>query len=322
MQDRGGRPPEWFASAFYASPVPLSISTLEGARLIDVNDSFVRVFGYPREEILGRSSLEVGLWAKPEERAACADRVRREGVLRNVEIAVRRKSGEVFPVLVSVDLVPLGEEPCVIATYQDMSEIRRLEAQFLSSQKMGALGRLAGGVAHDFNNLLTAILAHCGLGLADLPTGDPRGRHLEGIRKTADRAAALTRQLLAFSRRQPMQADAIDLRALVADMEGLLRQLIGEDIRLETELDPSVGPIRADRSQMEQVILNLAVNARDSMPTGGRLVIEASNADLPTASARSANGRFVRLALRDTGCGMDRETMSHLFEPFFTTKPK
>ena len=321
MSDRGVRPLEWFATAFYASPVPVSISTLDGARLIDVNDSFVRVFGYSREELLGRSTLEVGLWVKPEERAAHAERIRREGALRNVEISLRRKSGELVPALASVDLVAIGDESCLIASYQDLSEIRRLEAQVQGNQKMGALGRLAGGVAHDFNNLLTAILGHCGLALQEGDPSDPRGRHIEGIRKAAERAAGLTRQLLAFSRRQALQPVAIDLRALVADMEGLLKQLLGEAIELVNAVDPVVGRIRADRSQMEQVILNLAVNGRDAMPHGGRLVIEASNADLPTTSAPSPHGRFVRLAIRDTGCGMDRETLSHLFEPFFTTKP-
>ncbi len=301
---------ETVARAFYAGPVPVSVTTLDGARILDVNDAFVRLFGYPREELIGKSSVEAGYWVRPDERREFARRVREEGSLRDIEVQFRRKTGDVFTALACVDLVEIKGEPCVIVSYQDITERRRLEEELVRTRKMGALGRLAGGVAHDFNNLLTAILGHAGLALRELRPGDPGRTHLEGIQKVAERAAGLTRQLLTISRRQVMQPTSLDPGIVLREMEGLLRHLLGEGIRMELLLDPGLGTLRADRSQVEQVILNLAVNARDAMPGGGRLTIWACNA-----------GDAIRLAVTDTGCGMDRETLSHLFEPFFTTKP-
>jgi two-component system cell cycle sensor histidine kinase/response regulator CckA len=301
---------ETVARAFYAGPVPVSASTLDGARILDVNDAFVRLFGYPREDLIGKPSVEAGHWARPDDRREFARRVQEEGSLRDVEVQFRRKTGDVFTALTCVDLIEIDGEPCIIVSYQDLTERRRLEEELLRTRKMGALGRLAGGVAHDFNNLLTAILGHAGLALRHLRAEDPARTHLEGIQEAAERAAGLTRQLLTISRRQVMQPTTLDPGIVLGEMEGLLRHLLGEGIRMELLLDPGVGTLRADRSQFEQLILNLAVNARDAMPGGGRLTIWASHA-----------GDGIRLAVTDTGCGMDRETLSHLFEPFFTTKP-
>ncbi|HXX93989.1 MAG TPA: ATP-binding protein [Planctomycetota bacterium] len=301
---------ETVARAFYAGPVPISVSTQDGARILDVNDAFLRLFGYSREELIGKSAVDAGIWVRPDERRDFGRRVKEEGSLRDLEVRLRKGSGEVFTALASVDPVEIEGEPCVIVSYQDVTERRRLEEELVRTRKMGALGRLAGGVAHDFNNLLTAILGHAALSLRELRPDDPGRPHLEGIQKAAERAAGLTRQLLTISRRQVMQPATLDPSVVLGEMEGLLRHLLGEGIRMELLLDPGVGTLRADRSQLEQVILNLAVNARDAMPGGGRLSIWASNA-----------GDGIRLAVTDTGCGMDRETLSHLFEPFFTTKP-
>jgi PAS domain S-box-containing protein len=205
--------------------------------------------------------------------------------------------------------------------------LRETEAQLRQAQKMEAVGRLAGGMAHDFNNLLTVIRGYSELLLGRLGTTDDMRKDMEEVKKAADRASGLTRQLLAFSRRQFIAAKVLDLNALVANMDGMLRRLIGEDlVDLNAELDASTGAIKADPGQVEQVIMNLVVNARDAMPKGGRLTIETTNVTIGNEASLDAvgvaPGSYVMLAVRDNGHGMDAETRSHLFEPFFTTKEK
>jgi len=208
----------------------------------------------------------------------------------------------------------------------DLTEQRLLERQFLQAQKMEPLGRLAGGIAHDFNNLLTAILGYAEFLGSEFAESDPRLREVDEIRKAADRAAGLTRQLLAFSRKQVLNLSPLDLNAVVANMDRMLRRLIGEDVKLTTVLSPELRPAHADTGQVEQVIINLAVNARDAMPHGGVLRLETANveltaADLP-ADSDPQPGAFVMLAIRDTGVGMTSQTKAHLFEPFYTTKER
>lgn len=205
--------------------------------------------------------------------------------------------------------------------------LQQTEAQLRQSQKMEAVGRLAGGVAHDFNNLLTVIRGYSELILSRLGASDPAKREMEEVKKAADRAAGLTSQLLAFSRRQFVATKLVDLNSLVTNMDGMLRRLLGEDIiELCSELDQSLGSIKADPGQIEQIVMNLAVNARDAMPTGGRLTVETLNVSIGKGPRRETMplepGEYVLLAVKDTGHGMDEETQSHLFEPFFTTKAK
>jgi signal transduction histidine kinase/CheY-like chemotaxis protein len=211
-----------------------------------------------------------------------------------------------------------------VVVFEDIAERKQLEAQLRRAQRMEAVGRSAGGVAHDFNNLLMVIKGYSDLMLDRLSPGEPFRKNADEIKKAADRAASLTRQLLAFSRMQVLQPKVLDLNAVVAEMGKMLPRLIREDIELTIVTKASLGRVRADQSQIEQVILNLVVNARDAMPQGGKLTIETANVDLDVGYARRhagvSPGSYVMLAVSDTGVGMDAETQAHIFEPFFTTK--
>ena len=234
---------------------------------------------------------------------------------------------QIAPALERAELLERLEarvEERTAALKAEIAERESLQKQLVQAQKMEAIGRLAGGVAHDFNNLLTIITGYSSLLLNELPSGGPSRGHLEEVKKAADRAATLTRQLLAFGRRQVLAPEVLNLNKIVANMDNMLRRLIGEDIDLVTKLEPALSRTKVDPSQVEQVIMNLVVNSRDAMPEGGKLTIETANAELDANYVRrhamAAPGRFVMLAVSDAGCGMDAETQSHIFEPFFTTK--
>ena len=225
------------------------------------------------------------------------------------------------------NLVTHGDEslPALTCCVRDVSERRALEEQLKHSNKMEAVGRLAGGVSHDFNNLLTAIIGYAERALRKLDPEAPLRNDLEQILKAGERATRLTRQLLVFSRHAKVAPQVLDMNAVVSDMATLVRRTIGEDIELRVTLDPSVGHVNIDKGYLEQVVLNLCVNARDAMPGGGRLTIETANAEVgvnaPGARFDVNAGRYVRLAISDTGYGMSPDTLSHIFDPFFTTKP-
>jgi nitrogen-specific signal transduction histidine kinase/CheY-like chemotaxis protein len=217
-----------------------------------------------------------------------------------------------------------GEPKRAIGISMDVTARRLLEAQYQQAQKMEAIGRLAGGVAHDFNNLLTAILGYCHILLAELGADDPRREDVNEINKAGVLAAALTRQLLAFSRKQIIEPAILNLNDIVSSMQPMLARLLGEDVNVVLTLAPSLGAVKADRSQVEQIVLNLAVNARDAMPLGGTLMIETADVDFDERYAERnfsvAAGPYVSLVVSDTGVGMTPEVQARLFEPFFTTK--
>jgi hypothetical protein len=312
-----------FAKAFYANPSGMAITTLEGT-LVDVNDTFLRTLGYTRQEVVGRNALELGLWRDATDRASVVDRVRAGGHVENLEIRFRTKAGAVRTLLYSAELVELDGTPHMLALSTDITERRRLEDELRQAQKMEAIGQLAGGVAHDFNNILTAIHGYADLLAGDLPPDDVRLEDVEEIRKAARRAAQLTRQLLAFSRKQVLEPRVLDVNTLVENMDKMLRPVLGENVALKSALAADLHAVRADPNQLEQVILNLAINARDAMPGGGKLTVETRNVELDEEYAAQhvavVPGHYVMLAVSDTGTGMDAQTQARIFEPFFTTK--
>ena len=299
-------------------------STVDG-KILDCNQAFARMLGYEsREELLAVPAWQ--LYAEPSDRKAILDRLQEEGAISNYENHVRRRDGTSGWLLESVTMIEQGPgQPVILeSTTIDITAQRRLEEQYRQAQKLESIGRLAGGVAHDFNNLLTAINGYAELVLTDLPDDSEFRGPLEEICKAGQRAASLTQQLLAFSRKQLLQPVVLNLNAIVADAEKLLKRLIGEDIEFLAQLDPAIGSVRADQGQMHQVVMNLAINARDAMPEGGRLTLETANVDLVATEARddpdAITGPCVRLSVGDTGHGMDPETRRRVFEPFFTTK--
>jgi PAS domain S-box-containing protein len=301
-------------------------SNPESGKLLDVNPALVEMLGYTSEADLKAVNLDVNVYRDPDERARILQH--RPERFDGVEVIWKRKEGTLINVRLSGRLVrdPEGATDYYEMIAENVTEQRALEHQLRQAQKMEAVGRLAGGVAHDFNNLLMVIKGHTELLLEHMREHDADYRKVEQIHKAAERAAALTRQLLAFSRMQVLQPKVMDLNAVVTEMSKMLPRLIGEDIELSIVASPKLGRVKADPVQMEQVILNLAVNARDAMPRGGKIVIETSNCELDEAYARRHPpmhaGRFVMLAVTDTGIGMDVETQAHIFEPFFTTKEK
>lgn len=298
-----------------------------------VNDQACRSLGYSREELLSLRLWDIDSLYPKERWFSNWEQYQenRQGGGEHVETCHRRKDGVVFPVEVSSKHLWLGDHELHVAFVRDISERRqaeedqaKLEEQLRQAQKMESIGRLAGGLAHDFNNLLTVIQGYCGLMQAQISNESPLLEDLKQIQRAGERATTLVRQLLAFSRKQVLAPTLLDLNSLVANLRKMLERLIGEDITLSTVLQPGLWTTIADPSQIEQVIMNLVVNARDAMPTGGKLTIETRNVLLDHNYLKSRleapSGPCVMLVVTDTGCGMDADTQARIFEPFFTTK--
>ena len=309
---------------FEENPIPLLVIDAETLMFLSVNDAAVRQYGYSREEFARMSITDI----RPEDdallplaRAAAPPEVRTP---RSRAYRHRRKDGSTVIVeVVSRDFVFAGRHARLVLAI-DVTEQRHLEDQLRQSQKIEAVGQLAGGIAHDFNNLLTIIKGNVELILHQLPSGVPLKNDLEQVAHAASRAALLTRQLLAFSRKQVLTPAVLDLNEVVSEAERMLRRVIGEDITFVTELAPVVSRVTADRGQIEQVLVNLVVNARDAMPAGGVLTVATADIDLSPTEATARGilpGAYVTIRVRDTGIGMDDATRSRIFEPFFTTKP-
>ncbi|HSE49394.1 MAG TPA: ATP-binding protein [Terriglobales bacterium] len=311
-----------FRLLFAANPHPMWVVDLETLRFLEVNDAAVRRYGYSRDEFLSMRLTQI---RPPDEVPKLLESLADETGIREFGVWKHAcKNGEIVTVEIHAEPIQFAGHNAMLVLSQDLTERQRLEEQLRQSQKMEAVGTLAGGIAHDFNNLLTVIKGYSCLVLDRVKEDEQLAREVGQIEKAAEKAATLTRQLLAFSRRQVLQPRNINLNAIVASVDNMLRRVIGEHIEIVNRFAPDVGTVRADPSQIEQVILNLAVNARDAMPTGGRLTFTTSNVVIDEAFAREhlgiRPGRCVLLEVSDTGHGMDAETQRHIFEPFFTTK--
>jgi PAS domain S-box-containing protein len=322
---------EKFEALLEAAPDAMVIVN-EAGRVLLVNGQTETMFGYSRREILGQP-LEILVPEAQRDgharhRFAYAADPKRRTMGSGLTLHARRKDGSTFPAEICLSPIHTAEGTLISSAIRDITERVRLEEQLRQSQKMEAIGRLAGGVAHDFNNILTAIIGYADLA-ASRPSVEAARQDVDEILRAADRAASLTRQLLAFSRRQALQPSLLDLSLTVAETAAMLRRLIGDNIALVVENDEPLGMVMADAGQLSQVVMNLAVNARDAMLEGGTLSIATRNVDLADRAedqeevpAPLPAGSYVTVSVSDTGAGMDAATLACIFEPFFTTKER
>ncbi len=315
---------ERLSKAFECSPLPVAILRLQDHGYVEVNAAFLAVTGYQRPELIGRSLWEAGVAIDTPSRLEAMGELMRGQSVRQRECQLISKTGEERAALLWIERFELAAGPHLLAVVQDVSEQVKLEAQLRQSQKMEAIGHLAAGVAHDLNNILTVVEGHTSLQLAKSQLDKDVAWSLEQVQGAGQRAAALTRQLLAFGRKQIMLKKAVSLGTVIGDIASMLRRLIPEDIAITFEHLPEVPLVFADVCNLEQVIVNLVVNARDAMPRGGTLHVRTDDTQVTENHAatfpNARPGHFVRLTVSDSGEGMSRETLARIFEPFFTTK--
>jgi len=329
--DRALREAEAGYRSLFENAVEGIYRSAPGGGFLSVNPALARMLGYDSPELLKNEITNIGkqLYVDAERRVELARVLEEEGVVRAFEAQMRCRDG--LRIWVSIGARAVLDSEGNVASYEgmieDITERVELRDQVLRSQKMEAIGRLAGGIAHDFNNMLTVILGHTGIMLqAEAGSDENHQQHLDSIKRAAERSAGLTRQLLAFGRKQIMQPAVLNLNTVVSELDKMLRRIIGEDIRLQTSLDAALRNVKVDPSRIEQVMMNLVVNSRDAMPEGGRLTIETLNVELGRNYARSHHdverGFYVMLAVSDTGIGMDSATQSRIFEPFLRRKAR
>jgi PAS domain S-box-containing protein len=321
---------ERFEKIFNATSTMLAFTEREGGRIVDVNQAWLEANARTRAEVIGRTGAELGLWVDARARESIMAELDAKGRVRDAE-ADLVMGGRTLPARMSVEYVEMGDSRFILWEISDLTERRRAEreqellrTQLLQAQKMESIGQLAGGIAHDFNNILSAILGFGDVVTAKLPPESIEARYVGQMMRAGERASELTKQMLAFSRKQVMQPRVVDPAEVVRGMEPMLRRLIGEDIDLVLALEPATDAIRVDVSNLEQTIMNLVVNARDAMPEGGTLTLETANVVFDDAyvstHADASAGPHVMIAVSDTGAGMDAATRARAFEPFFTTK--
>ena len=314
---------EKFAAAYNSAPVMISICDLEDGRYLDVNNRYCTISGYSREEAVGRSPVELG-WISRLDAELLREKIGREGRISDLELSCHTKSGQ--PILCRRwgEIITVAGRKALLSISMDITRYREVEEQFHQAQKMESVGRLAGGVAHDFNNMLSVIVGHAELCLMDQNTLGSQRRHLEAILDAGRRSAEMTRQLLAFARRQPVEPKVLDLNSTVSGMLRMLERLIGEGVELVWIPGRQLHRVRIDPTQVDQMLANLCVNARDAISGIGRLTIRTENVTMDESACRGKSdlppGDYVLLSVNDTGQGMDEEVLEHIFEPFFTTK--
>jgi PAS domain S-box-containing protein len=322
-----------FSRAFRSSPYALTISEVATGRYIDVNESFERVSGRKREEVLGRTSTELGIWANPDDRAELLRKLEADGHVRGLEMNFLRLDGQKVIARCSCEVVEIDGRKCLLNTIEDITEQRKseaartaLEAQLRQAQKLDELGQLAGGIAHDFNNILTGVIAYSELALLDADRPTEVRRHVGEVLKAGTRAKELVRQILAFSRQQTQERKPMRLHPIVLEAVKLLRSTLPKTLEIETRIDPIAPVVLADPTQIHQVVMNLCTNAAHALRNepAGRITIVLESVQLDAAACAGTPelrpGRHAALTIRDTGHGMDAETLKRIFEPFFTTK--
>src|SRR5216684_3668529 len=325
VQEALSRSEASFRSLVEGAPHGIYRATMTG-QFLEVNPALQRMLGYESLQELFKADLATQVFRHSADYERMNELLAESKVMKDIELEWKRPNGEPIVVRCSGQHVDVKDGgPGYFEVFaEDVTEKRTLERQLRMAQKMEAIGRLSGGIAHDFNNLLGVIIGYSGVSKKSLDKSQPNYEYATEIEKAGQRAASLTRQLLAFSRQQVLTPSVLSMNSLVSDMEKMLPRLLGEDINVSLALDPKLGNVKADQSQIEQVIMNLAVNARDAMPSGGKLRIQTANIEMDNAFTRdrpgSKVGSYVMLAITDSGTGMSAETIGHIFEPFFTTK--
>ena len=313
-----------FSKAFRNNPLAISLSTQAEGRFLDVNEAFLKMLGYSRQAVIGHTVRDLCFWDDPSDRVEMLRQLKEKDRVAKHHTRFKTAKGELREAEIWAESIELDGQPCVLAITHDITDMQQLEAQFRQAQKMEAVGRLAGGVAHDFNNILGIIMGYSDISLDKIPADNPAKRYLSETKKAAQRGALLTQQLLAFSRKQVVFPKILDLNEVVRNANKMFLRLVGEDITVEFRPKTPLGLMRADSSQIEQVLMNLVVNARDAMPTGGKIIIETGHAEMDehyvSRHEGAHAGQQVLLTVSDTGCGMDETTRSRIFEPFYTTK--
>jgi two-component system cell cycle sensor histidine kinase/response regulator CckA len=323
-EDKLRKSEDRFSKAFRQSPLAITISTEADGLYLDANESFLKMTGYTREAVVGHTTSEMNFWALPLLRTDLLRHLREGGSVTDRPMQFKTSKAEIREAELSWEEIEIEGQPCLLAFMRDITETRRLEAQFLQAQKMEAVGRLAGGVAHDFNNMLSVIIGYSDLSLDLVAPESAEKRYLVQIKKASERAALLTRQLLAFSRQQIIFPRILNLNDVVNNVSTMLLRMVGDSVSVSFRPTIPIGSIKADPGQIEQILMNLVVNARDAMPSGGTIIIKTAHAELDehyvSQHPGSQTGLHVVLAISDTGCGIDENIKPRIFEPFFTTK--
>ena len=314
---------EKFSKTFQNAPLMMSITNIEDGTFLEINNKFVELSGYSREELIGKTSLELA-WIRPSERDCIVAESQRHGRVSGMDLNVCTKDGRQLITQYYGELFPIENQTRLLSVFVDVTEQRKVEDQLIHSQKMETIGALAGGVAHDFNNILTVIAGYASLLSMRLEKGSENSSMAGEISASVERAAEMTRSLLAFSRKEPMKTKPEDINTIISALEKSLKRLIREDIEFRSVLSDQPTPVMADKGQLEQVLINLVVNARDAMPSGGTLSISTSIIELNAGEVGLDDGmmpgEYCMISVSDSGMGMDRDTLDRIFEPFFTTK--